>query len=1047
MTRVSMLFRSAPRATQSVRLLAAVFAIAALAACHRDATEAQGQAQVSVLALSAADVAKVNLTVSGPAFSQPKVYSLFQNGTAWGGLIGGLPVGGNAQFSATATDSSGTVIYAGLASNVTLVSGAIVTVVITAQQTTAPTPFSNAVPIIDSLVVSSTDVTPGAVVQLKAAAHDPNAGDTITYAWSASSGVLSSNSQTSTTWTAPATEGSYQVSLQVTDNHGASAGTSVTIRVANSNGRGQAAVTVQLNTWPTVNQVTANPAWVVLGQATALAVSASDSDGDTLTYAWTSTCAGTFSDSTASPSFLLSGQPSTADCTLSVAVSDGRGGSTSGSVTVPVGTPTVNQAPVIVSTVQSLSLVDVNTSVTLTVQAADPEGAALTFTWSAQAGAVSGQTDTSSTSQVVWTSPASVSGDWKITVLVSDGNGGVTSYIFAPTPVPAPPSALGFTDSAPSADEATVLPFVDYAYTNQRGDARYATLDTNAGVRVLSGFLSLWKPVTLFVDAGTTAPAYGSFPAVVASPWTGIPGDSTDGTILNASVLGASLQYVVNATSNRTATQELAAYLDDRRGKGYSVSDGMGPLTSAWRTAAQQTTTIVNIPADATTKAYNDGGNNTGVGGTANTAFGAVVDFVNNIGQNGSTEPAKRYYKYARPWRWTTDVKVVPALVPVESTTPATDGGFPSGHTAEAVRDALAMAYVVPERFQEMLCRAAELGEDRILAGMHSPLDVMGGRILGESVAAASLATGTNSTAKSAAYTQAHTALMAAVNASTLTDFNGFAHSQGTDSDRFADHAANKAAFAQRLTYGFSPIGDTTQSALVPKGAEVLLETRFPYLDANQRRVVLKTTALPSGYPLLDDAEGWGRLNLFAAADGYGQFNGDVVIAMQAADGGFSALDSWKNDIGGAGKLTKQGTGTLELAGSNSYSGGTQILGGTLRAASASALGTGDVYLGQGNLVATTAITIQGAYTQLASTELDLSVRGTQAPGLQVGGTATLVGGTLRVTLPQNWSGDGQTITVIHAQSLQGTFSSILVDGYKVTPIYTDGELRLQLSL
>ena len=1045
MTRVSTLCQSVPR---SSRLLAAIFAIAALAAsaCGRQAVGPQGQARVSVLALSAAKVAKVNLTVSGPAFPQPKVYSLFKDDTAWGGLIGGLPAGSNAMFLATAADSSGTVIYAGQASNVTVVAGTIVTVMITAQQTTAPPPFSNAVPVIDSLMVSATDVAPGDVVQLKATAHDPNAGDTITYAWSASDGALSSGNGTATTWLAPVTEESYHVDLKVTDNHGASAGISVTLHVARGNGNGKAAVTVQLNTWPTVSQVTASPAWVVLGQPTALAASASDSDGDALTYAWTSTCAGTFSNASASPSFLLSGQPGTSACTMTVTVSDGRGGSTSGDVTMPVGTPTVSQAPIIVSTVQSASLVGPNATVNLFVQAADPEGAALTFTWSDQAGTLSGQADTSSTSQVVWTAPASVSGDWSITVVVGDGSGGSTSYIFPLTPVPAAPSDLGFMDSAPSADPTTVLPFVDFAYTNQRGDARYATLDTNAGVRVLSGFLSLWTPVTLFVDAGQTAPANGTFPAVTASPWTGIPGDSTDGTILNATVFNTSIKYVADVTSKRTAAQELAAYLDDRRGKGYSVSDGMGALTLAWRTAAQQTTTIVDMPADATTKAYNDGGNNTGVGGSANTTFGAVVDFVNNIGENGSTEPPKRFYKYARPWRWTTDVKVVPALVPVESTTPATDGGFPSGHAAEAVRDALAYGYVVPERFQEMLCRAFELGEDRILAGMHSPLDAMGGRILGESVAAASLATGANSKVKSVAYTQAHTALMAAVNASTLAAFNDFAHSQGTDSDRFADHAANKAAFLQRLTYGFAPIGDTTKSAVVPKGAEVLLETRFPYLDATQRRVVLKTTALPSGYPLLDDSEGWGRLNLFAAADGYGQFNGDVVVVMQASDGGFSALDSWKNDIAGAGKLTKQGTGTLEFAGTNSYTGGTQIVGGTLRAASASALGSGDVYLGLGSLVATTPITVKGAYTQLASSELDASVGDTQAAGLQVSGTATIVGGTLRVSLPKNWNGDGQTITAIRAQSLQGTFSAIQVEGYQVTPIYAASELRLQLA-
>ncbi|MDL5452856.1 hypothetical protein QSH94_24995, partial [Escherichia coli] len=70
-----------------------------------------------------------------------------------------------------------------------------------------------------------------------------------------------------------------------------------------------------------------------------------------------------------------------------------------------------------------------------------------------------------------------------------------------------------------------------------------------------------------------------------------------------------------------------------------------------------------------------------------------------------STEPAKRFYKYARPYRWSSSVQLLPALVPAKSTTPATDGGYTSGHTAEAVRDAVAMAYAVPERFQEMVSR------------------------------------------------------------------------------------------------------------------------------------------------------------------------------------------------------------------------------------------------------------------------------------------------------------------------------------------------------
>ncbi|KQU66111.1 MULTISPECIES: phosphatase PAP2 family protein [unclassified Rhizobacter] len=616
--------------------------------------------------------------------------------------------------------------------------------------------------------------------------------------------------------------------------------------------------------------------------------------------------------------------------------------------------------------------------------------------------------------------------------------------------VPVAPTGLGKTDTAPVADESTVLPFVDNAFTNQRGDARYATLSTNAGVRVVGGFLALWKPTTAVVDAGVTAAANGSFPAVAASTWSGIPGDATDGTVLDATVHGANIQYVIDATTRRTAAQELAAYLDDRRGKAYSVSDGMGPLTAAWRSAAQQVTSITAIAGDATTVLYNDSGNNTGVASAAgNTNFGVVVDFVNGIGENGSTEPAKRFFKYARPWRWSSSVKVVPALEPAKSTTPTTDGGFISGHSAEATRDAVAMAYVVPQRFQEMLARGAELGENRILAGMHSPLDVIGGRVHGQAVAAAAIATGANSKIRAAAYTQAQAALMAAAGASSAAELNAFAHAQGSSSDRFADRAAAKADYLRRLTYGFAQNGDKTRAAVVPKGAEVLLETRLPYLSAEQRRVVLKTTALQSGYPVLDDAEGWGRLNLFDAADGYGAFNGDVSIVMDASLGGFNASDSWNNTIGGAGKLSKSGTGTLALTGSNRYSGGTAVQAGALRADSALALGSGDVHVSGGSLVSNggTALHLLGAYTQLGGGTLQLNLGAADAGRLVVDGTVTLDGGTLTLQFRSGFAPVvGDTIRVISASKLRGRFTTITLPGHTVTPTYTDTGLSLHID-
>src|SRR5699024_4679827 len=52
---------------------------------------------------------------------------------------------------------------------------------------------------------------------------------------------------------------------------------------------------------------------------------------------------------------------------------------------------------------------------------------------------------------------------------------------------------------------------------------------------------------------------------------------------------------------------------------------------------------------------------------------------------------------------------------------------------------AIAMAYSVPEQYSELMLRASELGYDRIVAGMHSCLDVIGGRMTATAIAASNL--------------------------------------------------------------------------------------------------------------------------------------------------------------------------------------------------------------------------------------------------------------------------------------------------------------------
>ena len=76
MTMKSKFLHTSSRISQSARLFAGALTVATLmiGGCHSSA-DPMGQAQVSVLALSTSDVAKVNLTVTGPAFSRRPLFS------------------------------------------------------------------------------------------------------------------------------------------------------------------------------------------------------------------------------------------------------------------------------------------------------------------------------------------------------------------------------------------------------------------------------------------------------------------------------------------------------------------------------------------------------------------------------------------------------------------------------------------------------------------------------------------------------------------------------------------------------------------------------------------------------------------------------------------------------------------------------------------------------------------------------------------------------------------------------------------------------------
>ena len=153
---------------------------------------------------------------------------------------------------------------------------------------------------------------------------------------------------------------------------------------------------------------------------TQIVCQASDADGDTLTYQW-STDGGTI---TGEGSTITWAAPGTSDnYTITVAVSDGQGGTVAQSTTIAaIDKP--NNPPIVTGlTIDGAPPLKENTSrawVTKTIhcKAEDPDGDTLSYLWRATGGKITGEGST-----VGWTSPG-INGNYTVTVVVSDGRDG-----------------------------------------------------------------------------------------------------------------------------------------------------------------------------------------------------------------------------------------------------------------------------------------------------------------------------------------------------------------------------------------------------------------------------------------------------------------------------------------------------------------------------------------------------------------------------------------------------------------------------------------------
>ncbi|GAA4587359.1 autotransporter-associated beta strand repeat-containing protein [Actinoplanes octamycinicus] len=578
----------------------------------------------------------------------------------------------------------------------------------------------------------------------------------------------------------------------------------------------------------------------------------------------------------------------------------------------------------------------------------------------------------------------------------------------------AAPEAAATEAAAEAAAPGTAAPaqaFVDSYRTNVTANL---TAETNAAVRILSGFSRVWA----------TGAAWNT------------------GTVLDRAFLRANVRYVAEVTRRRTDAEAAKAFIVDRQHQSYSVIAGLGPLADLYKAGALAVTGITSAPATTPATTVSDAvpagapaGSALGAG-SPTSPLGKVATLVSTLrGSYSSGNPAKFAFQYPRPWRLAEDssvtptgavdefgfpvydsaVVVVPALLRQRGTNPAEDGGYVSGHTNALFLAALAYAYAIPERFQELITTAYDLAHTRIVAGMHSPADVIGGRILATALAAAILRDPATATLKAEARAQARDYFQAQIKSQDLV---AYAH-------RPAERRANAALVRHKHTYDLPAHGKRVP-VTVPAGAEVLLETRQPYLDDAQRREVLRTTGLTSGHPILDGPEQWGRLNLFAAADGYGAFDATVAVTLDAARGGFHAADAWRNDIGGRGGLVKLGSGALELSGDNGFRGGVTLARGTLTAGSPTALGEGDVTVTGGTLdLAVDGVRIRGGFRQTGGV-LAVTVDPKGKVPLTVGGDAT-IGGNATVRVAVTRPAKGVTVPVLRARHLRGRFAKVEV--------------------
>jgi len=274
-----------------------------------------------------------------------------------------------------------------------------------------------------------------------------------------------------------------------------------------------------------------------------------------------------------------------------------------------------------------------------------------------------------------------------------------------------------------------------------------------------------------------------------------------------------------------------------------------------------------------------------------------------------------------------------------------------------------------------------------------------------------------------------------AVNSNNPTQLEGYSNKCGIAMDYCLAAPGDvivldKDTTASTTNPSYYIVEGTSLAAPQVSGAAALVWQAYPYFTNDLVRQTLLGTADPLGGSQPNTTFGYGELDVGKAVNGPEQFNwGDVTVS-------FSGSSSWNNPISGAGGLIKQGSGTLNLTQPSSYTGMTQVQGGTLTAqslASSVSISAGATVSGTQTIggsvtnagvlgVSGSNVTVGGNYIQQGAGRLAVSL----GSALNVTGTANLSGGDLFVTgTNTGYVVNSHTDVLTAAGGLTGTFSAL----------------------